>query len=395
MFLEMLQKRNPQLVAAIFDLHQQQQLMPDTVVLDWEAIQHNAQRLAQQAAKYHLQPFFITKQFGFNPLIAKSIINAGFAGVVCVDFREVQMCMQHGLPIANVGHLVQIPQAMMPSVLEYGVEFCTIYSIEKAQQINDIAAKLGKKQKILIKMIADNNTVYKGQEAGFSLDQLSSLAQSLKRMTHLEIAGLTAFPCWLYQPTLEKIAPTKNVELLHQAQQILRNLHIDITDLNMPSANAVSSIPDIAAAGGTHIEAGHSLTGTTPMHAVQADLVEIPAMAYVSEISHHYRGESYFYGGGCYRRYPLERALIGTSASDSRMTTVNAFDATSIDYHFSTPDHFQIGNTVIASFRTQVFVTRSEVVILDKVQSDPKHVEVTGRFSALGDLRSDIVTSPI
>lgn len=388
MFLTMLQTRNPNLVTALFNLHQRGLIMPDTTVLDLETIQHNARHIAKHARDHHLQPFFITKQFGFNPLVAQSILNAGFSGVVCVDFREAQMCMHHGLPIANVGHLVQMPRAIMASVIEYGVEFCTIYSIEKAQQLNDIAARLGKKQKILIKVIAENGTVYPGQEAGFSLAQLASLVQSLKAMPNLIVAGLTAFPCWLYSVALQKIAPTANVALLHQAREMLKMWQIEITDLNMPSANAYSSIPEIARAGGTHIEAGHSLTGSTPMHAYHEEAVEIPAMAYVSEISHHYNGASFFYGGGGYRRYPIAHALIGTSVTKSLEAKVTEFDATSIDYHFRTPDHFEIGATVIASFRTQVFVTRSEVVVLDKVQSDPENPKILGRFSALGDLRA-------
>lgn len=387
MFLKMLQTRNPNLVTALFNLHQRGQIMPDTTVLDLETIQYNARRIVENARAHHLQPFFITKQFGFNPLVAQSILNTGFLGIVCVDFREAQMCMQHRLPIANIGHLVQMPHAIMATIIEYGVTFCTIYSLEKARQINDIAAKLGKKQKILIKIIAENGTIYPGQEAGFSLDQLAPLIHSLKALPHLIIAGLTAFPCWLYSKSLQKIAMTDNVSLLHQAKKILNELHIEITDLNMPSANAYSSIPDIANQGGSHIEAGHSLTGTTPMHAFDEDAVEVPAMAYVSEISHHYKGASFFYGGGGYRRYPIAHALIGTSSTKSLEAKVTEFDAASIDYHFSTPNHFEIGETVIASFRTQVFVTRSEVVVLDRVQSNPENPIILGRYSALGDVR--------
>lgn len=387
MFLSMLQQRNPNLISALFKLHQQGAIMPDTTVLDLEAIRHNAQVIAQHAKSHHLKPFFITKQFGFNPFIAKAIINAGFEGIVCVDFREAQMCMRHQLPIAHIGHLVQMPRAFIPSVIEYGVQYCTIYSLEQAQLIHNTAQILGIKQKILIKVIADNGFIYKGQEGGFHLEQLPSLTTALKALSHLEIAGLTAFPCWLYSEPASKIIATENVYLLHAAQEILQNLGYAPLALNMPSANAHCSIADIAAAGGAHIEAGHSLTGTTPAHAYHAELAEIPAMAYLSEISHHYQSSSYFYGGGCYRRYPIARALVGHSHADAQMTSVNKFDSESIDYHFTIPQKFEIGATVIASFRTQVFVTRSEVVVLDKVQSNPEKVEICAKFSVLGDER--------
>ena len=52
---------------------------------------------------------------------------------------------------------------------------------------------------------------------------------------------------------------------------------------------------------GTHGEPGHALTGTTPFH-VNRRAVEKPAYVYVSEISHNFRGKSYFYAGGYYSR---------------------------------------------------------------------------------------------
>lgn len=385
MFLTMLQKRNPKLVNTIFKMHQQGLIAPDSIVLDLETIKQNARLLAQKAIDYHLKPFFITKQIGFNPLVAKAIIEAGFKGVVCVDFKEAMMCMRHQLPIAHVGHLVQIPEAMIAKILNYGVDFFTIYSIEKAQKINAIAAKLDKKQAILIKLIEDNGTIYKGQEGGFSLAQLPALIDKLKTMAQINIAGLTAFPCWLYDPKLKKIAATKNVELILKAKKLLAEHNIFVSELNMPSANAWSSIADLANIGATHLEAGHSLTGTTPMHAYHDDLAEIPAMAYISEISHHYQKDSYFYGGGCYRRYPIHQALIGTSSNNCTSVDVNEFDATSIDYHLSTPHYFPIGASVIACFRTQVFVTRSEVLVIDQIQSD--NPVIIGTFSPLGDVR--------
>ena len=52
-------------------------------------------------------------------------------------------------------------------------------------------------------------------------------------------------------------------------------------------------------AGATQVEPGHGLTGTTPLHAVD-DLVEDPAVAYVSEVSHLWNGRAYVFGGGLY-----------------------------------------------------------------------------------------------
>ena len=60
----------------------------------------------------------------------------------------------------------------------------------------------------------------------------------------------------------------------------------------------------LADAGATQVEPGHGLTGTTPLHALE-DLPEIPAVVYVTEISHFIDGEAYCFGGGLYYRPDL------------------------------------------------------------------------------------------
>ena len=52
----------------------------------------------------------MTKQFGRNPYVAQKIHDAGIEKAVVVDFKEALIMMEQGLPLGNVGHLVQIPQ---------------------------------------------------------------------------------------------------------------------------------------------------------------------------------------------------------------------------------------------------------------------------------------------
>ncbi len=61
----------------------------------------------------------------------------------------------------------------------------------------------------------------------------------------------------------------------------------------------------------THTEPGHALTGTIPANQ-QGDQPERIAMLWLSEISHHFRGDSYCYGGGYYRRGHAQHALVFT-----------------------------------------------------------------------------------
>ena len=60
--------------------------------------------------------------------------------------------MEHRIPLGNVGHLVQIPEAMLEKVVAYGADVITVYSKEKMASIEKTAEKLGKKQGILIRV---------------------------------------------------------------------------------------------------------------------------------------------------------------------------------------------------------------------------------------------------
>lgn len=91
-------------------------------------------------------------------------------------------------------------------------------------------------------------------------------------------------------------------------------------------------------------------------------------MLYLSEISHHVAGNSHFFGGGYYRRGHLQNALIHHENQFSQ-STVLPIDDSSIDYCLRLAGEFPIGSPVIMSFRTQIFATRSDVVLIDGIQS--------------------------
>ncbi|WAH36811.1 amino acid permease [Alicyclobacillus dauci] len=51
--------------------------------------------------------------------------------------------------------------------------------------------------------------------------------------------------------------------------------------------------------GATHVEPGNGFTGTTPLATVQ-ETAELPAVLYLSEISHMHNGRGHVFGGGLY-----------------------------------------------------------------------------------------------
>jgi hypothetical protein len=111
--------------------------------------------------------------------------------------------------------------------------------------------------------------------------------------------------------------------------------------------------------GATHGEPGHALTGTTYLHA-HSRQPEIPAMVYVTEISHLEGNQAYAFGGGTYRRARDNNALVGSGPERWTRTRVVPLNPTAIDTMLVprrpiTPSRWE---TACFSPRAQVFVSR-------------------------------------
>ncbi|PTO38652.1 amino-acid racemase [Enterococcus mundtii] len=381
MFLDVTARRNQKLIDTAVALHKKGLILPDTYILDLDTIEENTSSLVQDAKKEGIRLFYMTKQLGRNPFVAQKIHEAGIEKAVVVDYKEALIMMEQGLPLGNVGHLVQIPKHLLKRIMTYGVEFITVYSLDLLQQIISIAVEFNVKQKVLVKVIEDGDQVYEGQFGGFHLDELPLVAQLSNQTDAVEITGVTSFPCFLFDEE-SKLLPTSNVQTINKAKKIFKECGIEITEVNVPSATCHETIPLIKEIGGTQGEPGHALTGTTPLHA-KLDLPEKPAMVYVSEISHNLDGQAYFYGGGYYRRGHLDNVLI--DSDDSLVTdSVAPFSDVNIDYYLSTSNEHPVGSTVVAAFRTQIFVTRSDVAVVSGIQKGSPKIE--GIYDSLGKL---------
>ncbi len=99
---------------------------------------------------------------------------------------------------------------------------------------------------------------------------------------------------------------------------------------------------------------------------------------------HHFRGDSYCYGGGYYRRGHAQHALVFTPENQKiTETNLKTVDDSSIDYTLPLAGEYPVSSAVVLCFRTQIFVTRSDVVLVSGIhRGEPK---IVGRYDSLGN----------
>jgi predicted amino acid racemase len=226
--------------------------------------------------------------------------------------------------------------------------------------------------------------VYPGQEGGVPLDGLDTFAAAAEELPGIRIAGVTAFPCVLCDPATGAPAPTPNFTLALKAREELASRGHQGLGLSAPSATSMATLPLLAELGATHGEPGHSLTGTTPLHAADPGQPERPAYVYVTEVAHTLAdGRPALFGGGFYARAGIRSALLPRTGL--RLPVQDA-PAENIDYYrlLDAPASpgVRAGDTAVLAFRTQIFVTRSTVAVVSGLSTGKPRL--TGLYDAQG-----------
>ena len=198
-------------------------------------------------------------------------------------------------------------------------------------------------------------------------------ARYVEESGRFRVAGVTSFPCFLFDPERGEVAPTPNLDTVLAAAATLRRHGFQIEQVNAPRNTCVSLLPRLAEAGVTHGEPGHALTGTTPLHA-HRDEPEQPALVYVSEVTHRDRDRVYTLGGGFYARGGAETAVVASRPDEvsdpAHRLIVEQLPAESIDYYghlreTAASRHVaHVGDTAVYAFRTQIFVTRANLAVV-------------------------------
>ena len=391
MFLWKLKERNPNFIKAATELHRSGQIGPTTYVIDLDTIEKNARIIKEEANNCGLLLYPMTKQIGRNPLVAKIMLE-GTRGAVAVDIDGVKSLVKSNLPIGHVGHLLQTPLNDIAFVLKNAKpEVITVFSVEKALQISKVAKELKVTQDVLLRIAGNNCFFYPMQEGGFPEDEVLTAAKDISRLDNVNVVGVTSFPVLVFNPNNKKVETTYNFDAVIKSAEKLEKNGFQVTQINAPGTTSSSVMRILKNKGATHIEPGHGFAGMTPLHVFE-NLPEIPAVLWVTEISHYYNGYFYAYGYGfgpdtlACGEYDVT-GFTGNSPDnifDNQLVVDDYYPA--MDYIIKLKDAkgVSVGDTVIFGFRQQISFTTSKVAIVKGIQTGKP--ELLGIYDRTGNI---------
>ena len=94
------------------------------------------------------------------------------------------------------------------------------------------------------------------------MEELESTLDYLSGLGSLRFAGLTTFPCLLFNNASSSVEKTHNLKTLSAAAVRLQNLGLKDFEVNAPGTTSGEILPLLAEEGVTQVEPGHGLTGT-------------------------------------------------------------------------------------------------------------------------------------
>ena len=371
MFLNKMIERNPRFIEIALELHRSGQLPPTSYLLDFDTISANSRIIRNAARENGLTLYPMTKQIGRNPIIAREMVK-DTGGAVVVDIDGARSLHRSSIPVGHAGHLLQIPTHDIPFLLEkVRPEVITVSSVEKARQIAEKAKELKMHQKLLLRIADENCFFYRLQEGGFNRTEALAAAREIAGMDSVDVAGVTSFPTMVYDPEKGDIVETGNLRSLTDTADALASEGFNMEQINCPGSTASTVMPRLKALGATHVEPGHGFAGMTPLHAFE-NLPEVPAVLWVSEVSHIYNGNIYIYGWGFKPDVAVGGGegivgLVGDGSSsifEKRLTVEEFYQPMDYIIRARGSDDVKVGDTVIFAFRQQIAFSISQVAVV-------------------------------
>ena len=405
MFVDQLIRRNVRLASAAVDLHQAGELPPSTYVIDLDVLYENAAALCQEARRLGLTVLAMTKQFGRNPIAIQTLERAGVESFVAVDVADAQAINRAAARLGHVGHLVQIPKHAAAEVAAMHPDYWTVVDETKAEEAGRAARSIGRTQAILARVFGPDDLCFASHAGGFAAGDMAATARGLSAIEGCRLAGVTTYPALSFNGESNTVEPTPNLATMRRVVTELESLGYGPLEVNAPGVTSTSVLRLLADAGATQVEPGHGFTGTTPLHMVM-DLVERPAMVYLTEISHLAGDCAYCFGGGLYAEYGSRYSELGYHGADTTPATLEALvgseSAQALEQRATAhlPDYHTIdfygrltpasgvairpGDSVVFCFRTQVFYTRALVAPISGTSAGRPRVE--GLYDSAGHL---------
>jgi predicted amino acid racemase len=384
MFLDVLRRRNPALIEAAIRLHQENLLPANSYVIDTDSVERNARIMREAADRTGLKIFGMTKQMGRNPSFCVALMRGGIAQAVAVDVECARATHRAGMGLGHIGHLVQVPRAEADAAAALRPRYWTVFNSQKAEQAGAAMKKAGHDGELLARVFAAGDIFYKGHEGGFPAQDIIAVAERLDRIAGARFAGITTFPAQLFDAKTRSIRPTPNTETLRRAADALAKAGRRNIEINAPGTTSSIIFDALKEVGATQCEPGHGLTGTTPLHALE-DLPEIPAVAYVSEVSHLHQDRAYCFGGGLYvdpvfPDYDIKAVVSREpTTAASALLSVDIPPPAAIDYYgmidASGASKPRVGDSVVFGFRPQAFVTRAYVAGISGISEGKPRLE--------------------
>ena len=389
MFLEQIARKNPMLIKAAAQLHQSGQIPPNTYVFDADTFEENGRKIREEAERYNLKLYFMTKQHGRNPELFRRVVKPGAKETVCVNMQCARTLHRNGIGIGHMGNLCQVPKVELEKVINtYRPEVISVFSIEKARQISEVCKKYSRTQKILLRVHAPDDVFFLGMEGGFMLDELREAASEIALMPGVKIEGVSTFPAVAYDKDGVQPVLTHNILTLREGKKLLNSMGIECRQVNAPGNNCCTTMKLLAENGVTHVEPGSALTGSSTYHLFTDKEPENPAMVYVTEISHFWDKKAYVFGEGFFMDDPpvslsqefKHCAFFGSEPEkifDKKMKFegIGARPGSGfakIDYHGILDTEGQeanVGDSVVFGFRGQLFMTRAYTAVVEGISA--------------------------
>lgn len=372
MFLDVLRRRNPAFIESAMRLHQQGKLPANSYVLDLDAVERNARLLKDEADRLGLKIFAMTKQVGRASSFCRAVKRGGIDRAVAVDMACARATHKAGLRLGHLGHLQQVARHEANAAAKtFRPDYWTVFNDEKAEEAGAGAKLAGYSQDLLARIRADGDIFYRGHEGGFEAADIAAVADRLDAVDGGRFAGITTFPALLFDQASRKVLPTHNLATLGRAAEGLAKAGRRNVEVNAPGTTSSVLLGALAEAGATQCEPGNGLHGTTALH-VMEDLPELPAVLYLTEVSHLSGGKAYCLGGGFYidpifPDYDV-KAIVSAepTIAAGALKSVEVPPPAAIDYYAMIDaggaNAPRPGDTAVFGFRGQAFVTRAYVV---------------------------------